>query len=181
VSRVGRGGGRVVPGSGQFWGRHVSPGLQHPPPRAGQLRLSPPGSGQLWRCHVSPRAGRGGDGRIGRRQPNQHGGGVDLAQGWSADVGLTTSVAVAIWRAHNSNLVLRRGRRSDIDGQQGDAIPISDQVKQKDSNSRLKASRREPSTCPQSLIPHVLKQQRRRCGRCYGLRLWRWRIGIAAA
>jgi hypothetical protein len=44
---------------------------------------------------------------------------------------LTTSVAVAIWRAHNSNLVLRRGRRSDVDGRQGDVIPISDQVKQR--------------------------------------------------
>jgi hypothetical protein len=47
----------------------------------------------------------------------------------------------------------------DVDGWQGDAIPISDQVKQKDSSSRLEASRREPSTVPQALIPHALKQQ----------------------
>jgi hypothetical protein len=67
------------------------------------------------------------------------------------------SIAVAIWRAHNNNLVLWRGRCLDVDGWQGDAISISDQVKQKDSSSRLKASRREPSTCPQPLIPHALK------------------------
>jgi hypothetical protein len=78
---------------------------------------------------------------------------------------LTTSVDVAIWRAHNSNLVLRRGRCSDIDGRQGDAIPISDEVKQKDNINILKASRREPSTGPQPLIPHALKQQRHHCGR----------------
>jgi hypothetical protein len=39
---------------------------------------------------------------------------------------LTTSIAVAIWRAHNSNLVLQMGRRSDIDEQQGDTISIGD-------------------------------------------------------
>jgi hypothetical protein len=94
---------------------------------------------------------------------------------------LITSVAVAIWRAHNSNLVLQRGRRSDVNGRPGDVILISDQVKQKDSSSRLKASRREPSTGPQPLIPHALKQQRRHCGRCYRLWLRRWRIGAAAA
>jgi hypothetical protein len=33
-------------------------------------------------------------------------------------------------------------RRSDVDGRQGDTILISDQVKQKDNSSRLKASRR---------------------------------------
>jgi hypothetical protein len=32
-------------------------------------------------------AGGSGSDRIGRRQPNQHGGGVDLAQGRSADAG----------------------------------------------------------------------------------------------
>jgi hypothetical protein len=46
------------------------------------------------------------------RRPNQGGSGIEED--------LTTSVAVAIWRAHNNNLVLRRGQRSD------DAIPISD-------------------------------------------------------
>jgi hypothetical protein len=62
------------------------------------------------------------------------GGGVVTRVGWQPGRGngvvvkkdLTTSVAVAIWRAHNSNLVLRRGRRSDVDGRQGDVIPISD-------------------------------------------------------
>jgi hypothetical protein len=39
---------------------------------------------------------------------------------------LTTNIAVAIWRAHNNNLILRRGRCSDVDGRQGNAIPISD-------------------------------------------------------
>jgi hypothetical protein len=94
---------------------------------------------------------------------------------------LTTCVDVAIWRAHNSNLVLWRGRHSDIDRRQGDAIPISDQVKQQDNSSRLKASHRESSTGPQPLIPHALKQQRCRCGRCYGLWLRRWWIDAAAA
>jgi hypothetical protein len=65
-----------------------------------------------------------------------------LAHGRSVDAGLSTSVAVVIWRAHNNNLVLRRGQRSDVDGRQGNAILISDQVKQKDNSSRLKASRR---------------------------------------
>jgi hypothetical protein len=36
-----------------------------------------------------------------------------------------------IWRTHNNNLVLWSGQRSDVDGRQGDAILISDQVKQK--------------------------------------------------
>jgi hypothetical protein len=52
---------------------------------------------------------------------------------------MAMSVAVAIWRAHNSNLIHQRGRRSDVDEQQGDTIPISDQVKQKVNSSRLKA------------------------------------------
>jgi hypothetical protein len=90
---------------------------------------------------------------------------------------LTTSVVVA----HNSNLILQRGQHSDIDERKGDAILISDQVIRKDNNSRLKASRSEPSTCPQPLISYALKQQRCRCGRCYGMRLQRWRIDVAAA
>jgi hypothetical protein len=36
---------------------------------------------------IGAAAGSGGDGRIGRWQPNQQGGGVDLVQGRSADVG----------------------------------------------------------------------------------------------
>jgi hypothetical protein len=70
---------------------------------------------------------------------------------------LTMSVAIAIWRVHNRDLILWRGRRSDVDGWQGDVIPISDQVKHKDSSSILKPSHREPSTGPQPLIPHALK------------------------
>jgi hypothetical protein len=67
------------------------------------------------------------------------------------------SIVVAIWRVHNSNLILRRGRRLDVDGRKGDAIPISDQVKQQDSSTRLKALCREPSTGPQPLTLHALK------------------------
>jgi hypothetical protein len=32
-------------------------------------------------------------------------------------------------KAHNNNLILQRGQHSDVDGRQGDVIPISDQVK----------------------------------------------------
>jgi hypothetical protein len=78
--------------------------------------------------------------RVGWRQPDQGGDGIEED--------LTTSIAVAIWRTHNNNLVLWRGQHSDVDGRQGDAMSISDQVKQKDSSTRLKASRREPSTDP---------------------------------
>jgi hypothetical protein len=68
---------------------------------------------KLWRVAAT---------RVGWR-PDRGGGGIEED--------LTTSVAAAIWRAHNNNLVLRRGQRSDIDGRQGDAISISDQVKKK--------------------------------------------------
>jgi hypothetical protein len=129
-----------------------------------------------------------GRGATGGSKPGGISGAGRAGVGWRPDRGgdrvkedLTTSVAVAIWRAHNSNLILRRGRRSDVDGRQGDAILISDQVKQKDNNSRLKASRREPITGSQPLIPHALIQQRHRCGRCCGLRLRRWRISAAVA
>jgi hypothetical protein len=142
------------PSSEQLEGRHMSPRLQHPPPAARQLRgchVSPwllalgssrgdtcprgsdsGGSAQLRpdRCGggvIGAVAGSGGS-RIGRRQLNHHG-----------NENLTTSVAVAIWRAHNSNLILRRGRRSDVDGRQGDAIPISDQVKQKTQQQQIES------------------------------------------
>jgi hypothetical protein len=58
------------------------------------------------------------------------GGGPSVTVG-GVEEDLTTSVVVAIWVAHNSNLIFRRGRRSDVDGRQSDAILISDQVKQK--------------------------------------------------
>jgi hypothetical protein len=117
---------------------------------------------------VARRPGGGGGQRMG-------GATAWIGDGSNID-GSTTSVAIiAGWRARNSNLVHR-----GVDIQQGDAIPISDQVRQKDSSTRLKASHREPSTGSQPLIPHALKQQRRRCGRCCGLRLRRWRIGVAA-
>jgi hypothetical protein len=80
---------------------------------------------QLWRdrcgSRIEWRSDQAAAVESARRWPGRRGGGV---------VGsLTASVAVAIQRVDNSNLVLQRGRRSKVDGRQGDAIPISDQVK----------------------------------------------------
>jgi hypothetical protein len=63
-------------------------------------------------------------GRVGEPHGAQSPEGSPVLAGKEDD--LTTSIAVAIWRAHNSNLVLQMGRRSDIDEQQGDTISIGD-------------------------------------------------------
>jgi hypothetical protein len=62
-----------------------------------------------------------GRGAIGGSKPEGISGAGRAGVGWRPDRGgvdvedLTTSVSVAIWRAHNSNLVLQRGRCSDVD------------------------------------------------------------------
>jgi hypothetical protein len=119
-----------LPGSGQLRGRHVSPWLSaqgssggdtcprgsgsHLPAqgssegatcprgsgggRSVQLRPDWCGGGVIGRRQLDrAEVARSGGGRIGQRQPNLHDG-----------EDLITSVVVAIWRAHNSNLVLRR-------------------------------------------------------------------------
>jgi hypothetical protein len=64
-----------------------------------------------------------GRGATGGSKPEGISGAGRAGVGWRSDRGgvdvekdLTTSVSVVIWRAHNSNLVLQRGRCSDVDG-----------------------------------------------------------------
>jgi hypothetical protein len=54
-------------------------------------------------------------GRVGEPQGAQSPEGSLVLAG-EVEEDLTTSVVVAIWRAHNSNIILQRGRRSDVDG-----------------------------------------------------------------